>query len=782
MRRKAIAIGWALATVWLTLLSPVMAQTAASGRVTGVVVDALGRPIEGSELRLQGPDGRELARATSDAQGRFSFPPMPSGTYAVTADKADFQTATVIAAAASGAPAELKIALTATKPLDLALAAKQLENARLAIEPRIGASTYAISQQAIRSQPAGENNSLNQVLLQAPGVSQDSLASGSLHIRNEHANLQYRIDGVILPEGVSFFGQSLSPRFVNSVDLITGALPAQYGLRTAGIVDLQTKSGSFDKGGYAGIYGGSHDALQPSVEYGGSVGRLSYYVAGDYLENSLGIENPTSSYNAIHDNTQQGHGFAYFSGIIDPTSRIAAILGTFRGQFQIPNIPGQTPSNSVNGSADFDSARLNENQRELNHYAIFSYLKSAEKSDFQVSGFSRYSSLTFRPDPLGDLAFNGIAQDAYRRSLANGIQTDSSHKIFDDHTLRAGFVITGERVVSQTNSLVEAAAGPDTPFTISDNSAKTGWTYSLYLQDEWRLAPRLTVNYGGRFDVVNAFTNENQISPRLNVVLQATETTTLHAGYAKYFTPPPLEFISTTSVSKLAGTTGAPPGTTNDPVRAERADLFDLGVSQQVMPGLKTGIDAYYKHSHNLIDEGQFGAPIILTAFNYRTARNLGVEFTTSYEADGLSLYGNLAVAQQKAKDIVSAQFNFTPDDLAFIRDNAIHTDHDQLITASAGASYLWKDTRFSADLISGSGLRAGGDHPNGHALPSYEQINLGVSQHLDAPTVGALDVRFDIFNLFDEIYKIRDGTGVGVGAPQFGPRRAFFAGVKKAF
>src|SRR5439155_14471731 len=133
---------------------------------------------------------------TSDRQGRFAFSGIAPGTYAVTADKADFQTGTAIVTVGAAGPADTTIVLTATKPLDLALAAKQLEAARIAIEPRIGASTYSLSQQAIRNQPGGENNPLNQTILQAPGVSQDSF--GQIHVRNEHANLQYRINGVIL--------------------------------------------------------------------------------------------------------------------------------------------------------------------------------------------------------------------------------------------------------------------------------------------------------------------------------------------------------------------------------------------------------------------------------------------------------------------------------------------------------------------------------------------------------------------------------------------------------
>jgi outer membrane receptor protein involved in Fe transport len=104
------------------------------------------------------------------------------------------------------------------------------------------------------------------------------------------------------------------------------------------------------------------------------------------------------------------------------------------------------------------------------------------------------------------------------------------------------------------------------------------------------------------------------------------------------------------------------------------------------------------------------------------------------------------------------------------------------MMTASAGASYMLHDTRFSIDILAGSGLRADGDLPNGHALPSYEQVNLGIGQKLDLPGAGKLTLRLDLVNVLDEIYVIRDGTGVGIGAPQFGPRRTIFAGIKKEF
>ena len=127
--------------------------------------------------------------------------------------------------------------------------ARRLNVARAEIETQTGASTYTITSEAIAATPGGENVQLNQVLLQAPDVVQDSF--GQLHVRADHNDLQYRLNGIILPEGISVFSQTLSPRLISSLSLITGALPAEYGLRTAGIIDLTTNSGLLQPGGYA---------------------------------------------------------------------------------------------------------------------------------------------------------------------------------------------------------------------------------------------------------------------------------------------------------------------------------------------------------------------------------------------------------------------------------------------------------------------------------------------------------------------------------------------------
>src|SRR3979490_546519 len=170
---------------------------------------------------------------------------------------------------------------------EVVVISQRLNEARNGIQTQRGASTYTINEGAIGAEPGGDNQLLNQVIMQAPEVAQDSF--GQFHVRGEHNGLQYRLNGIILPEGISVFGQSLDPTLISSLTLVTGALPAEYGLRTAGIIDLKTKSGVSDPGGAISLYGGSHGEVAPSINYGGSYRNINYYVSGHLPRKRLGM-------------------------------------------------------------------------------------------------------------------------------------------------------------------------------------------------------------------------------------------------------------------------------------------------------------------------------------------------------------------------------------------------------------------------------------------------------------------------------------------------------------
>ena len=714
------------------------------------------------------------------------------------------------------------------------------DTARSNLFTTAGTTSDTLSHDTIQALPQGTNAPVEKILLQAPGVSQDSAASGSIHVRNDHANVQFRINGVMLPDGVTGFGSILDPSLIGSMSLITGALPAEFGMRTVGLVDITTRNDIFNNSGSVSLYGGSRGTFQPSFEYGGTFGNtcpsttpagtnssapfttkaapssadcfpgVQYLFTGRYLQTTEGIENPTPSLNAIHDFSQQAKGFAYMSTFVDPVTRLSLIAGTSTSWFQIPNVPGQPvglngnpPVTSAFGITNFNSAALNENQYENTQFGVLALQRSANGFDGQLSYFTRYNFLHFMPDPVGDLLINGIASDITRESYSNGVQGDASYIVNAEHTLRAGFTVSGEQSAVGNQSLVEPVdptGNPiDAPYTVTDNVSKLGWLAGVYVQDEWKLTNNLKLDYGLRFDQMWQYTDANQLSPRASLTYKPFEFTTFHIGYARYFTPPVLVEAAPANIALFSNTTGAPASGGTDPVLPERSHYFDAGVDQKIPFGcasttapdcsmLELGVDAYYKTARDLLDNGTFGQALVLSGFNYAQGISEGVEFSAKYRSGNFQAYGNLAVGQERATNVVSNQYlfdNATPladlgglTELQYIDSHWIYTDHNQFVTGSAGVSYLWYGTRYSADMLYGSGLRTGAAN-TGSESP-YTQFNVGASHDFAMPDGKPLTVRFDVVNLFDTIYQIRSGTGIGVFAPQYGPRRGYFVGVSK--
>ena len=265
------------------------------------------------------------------------------------------------------------------------------------------------------------------------------------------------------------------------------------------------------------------------------------------------------------------------------------ITGVSENRFQIPNNPGQPVNNggfagagggpySAFGFTDFNSANINQNQYEKNAYAVAAWQRHVDDIDMQLAYYSRYSDLHFVPDPIGDLVINNVASDVFRSTFLNGISGDFAWRIDDRHIARTGFFTNAEytqirNLKARCSRSTPSATPIDTPVNILDSSNKLGYQLGAYVQDEFRITDKLTANYGLRFDQMYQYVDANQLSPRASLTYKPLWGTTLHAGYARYYTPPEHVLGRTVPNGLFDNTTAAAPSLNVGAIHTERSNV-----------------------------------------------------------------------------------------------------------------------------------------------------------------------------------------------------------------
>jgi len=645
-----------------------------------------------------------------------------------------------------------------------------------------GANDYSISRADIEALPIGGDTPLTDVLAQMPGVAIDQ--NQQIHIRDtEGPQFQYRIDGVLVPFDINTnppFVSMLNPAFISQLDLLTGILPARYSYATGGVVDIRTRDGCEKPGGSASVLFGQRDMFEPSVEYAGCDDALSWFGSLLYGQNNMAFSSATPGPTAIHDGTHLGQGFGVVRDQLDAHNTLELVASVSDSDNQLPNVPGLTPEFQLAGAPVIPSAQINSWLNFRDYLGIVSLTGDPSQNlSYRIAWSAHSISEMFVPDDVGELIYQGVASTATHRDFDNTFEGDLDY-VLGPHTLSGGFYMGMYNVTADDSSLVfpvnaQGEQSSTTPIRVVNNAQALNLVSGVYVNDLWQAASGLRADLGLRWDKLTGFTDGSAVDPTINLSYALTDNTSLHGGFARYMQVPSFLGISPGAPAAFAGTTAeGPPGIVTPTV--ENDSEWDAGVVNRPLPGLTLSADGFYEITRHYLDTGQFGVVPIFAPFNYDTGYIWGVELAGAYRTGAFSTYANLTLGRNMQQGVATGQFNFDPDELAYIDSHHIVLDHQPLVEVTGGASYNWKPYTFSADLVYSSGLRAG--FADLEQLPAFVQVNLSVQRSFDIPGVGEIDNRLTILNALDRTNLIRPAEGIGIFQSAYGPRLTVFDSV----
>ena len=718
------------------------------------------------------------------------------GTYSVSAVQETYRSEYIVLRIGAEAPGPVTLTLSKTREIAL-----EVVSPLPPIQYKASSETYSVSRKDIEALPRGNNNELHDVLLTIPSAAYGALKQ--VHIRQDHANLQLRIDGVPIPETVSSaFSDVITPRAWERADIVLGGMEANVGNKTAALIDITTKSGTKPGFGSAQLFGGSNRTVNPSFEYGGMIGeKFRYYILNSHLSTNRGIEPPTLGHSIFHGQSERNQTMFRGDYQHDNRNNFTLLFLNSLAKYQIPTMPGQSQNATITGllPAGFSAApseRIDENQKEQNQYTHLVWRHDVTSNQyFSLAGYFRHTRANFTTDPLNVLAyvpdeaepFSAGSQD--RRAYSGGLRLDYTYVHSKEHLIKTGFQVDRTEAINKTtlSTFLDDGAGNPTGSVIerrADNRL-VGWRQEFWVQDQWSPTDRWTFNLGLRADMVQYIRDEAQISPRVGATYKADQSNVFHVFYGRMFTPPNLEAISFAKLN-TAGTKAAPEDTTNIAPKAERAHYFEVGSYHALSSWATVELTAYYKLARNLSDAGQFGTTPLLNyfAFNYGWSR--GIDGAVKLQIlENLTARANVAWGQCKGYGLQSGHFLLESKEIRDINSpGGVFCDHTQMVTSSALVSYRFRErTTLSGQMLFGSGLRTAADDDaktNSTHTPSYTIFNTSLTHVIPLPWEGQkLLLGVDVINLFDQKYFINQGEGsIGLGVSHAGmPRSVFFRG-----
>lgn len=534
--------------------------------------------------------------------------------------------------------------------------------------------------------------------------------SGEFHVRGSHGQYTYYLDGAPLPESVSgSFSDLIDPKNIETLRVLTGGFPAQYGNNLAAVFDVAARAGQQGRPrGFAEQLLSGYRTSQSTVQFGGGAPRLQYYLSG--VRNFTNRRLDSVTQDPMHDAGADSIVFGKFDYEAGANDRF--ILDTARtdAYLQLPNEETQ------------QAIGRDVTQREDGDFANLIWRHTQNLNGVTVALYSHQSRLRYTGDPTHDLADASAADggtpanlpsSAFEDRYANyiGLRTDAVTRVAARHKLGYGFdisTVTGAENFTLLNA-VDNGDGTTGVQTVKDNHGLSGGDRSAYLQDDWTPG-RFLVNYGVRYDIHKTDTTTSQLSPRLNLTYTLNRRDKVHVYYDRLFQPAPIEDIRRLDPNAVA-------------FKPERDNFYEVGYAHE-NGGITTSLSGYYKTVQDVIDENIIAGTQIREPFNVQKGYVRGIELAVGGPlTPDLSFYANYARSWARAAGDFTG--GLVP---AGAPPGYFYEDHDQTHTASVGLAYEKRGQTVSLDGEYGSGFPYGQSDvglPNVSRVPAHFIFNL---------------------------------------------------------
>lgn len=750
--------------------------------LSGDVIDGDEVALPGAVVQVLSPSETVLAETKASATGEFSLSGIEPGEYDLSVTLAGFHPyRKKVRIEAGGTTVHIRLLI---KEMVLRVEAKR----KASVSASSPVSSTAVNREDIKLLPQGEQIRLPKLLaITTPGVVQG--AFGQLFFRGNHANIQYQIDGVQLPDSLAgTFGDAFAPRNIDHMEVITGGIPAEYGQRLSAVVNIVTRKGDEKLGGSAEVNYGSYNFFSPTISAGGAAGDsgIRYFFSANYNRTDRGLDTPqpaspadvtTGTTESVHNQANGHNEFGRVDWQLDNANRLSLVLFNSQNSLEIPNFPSRfNPTDSIFTVGDsfgndpylYRPSTTDNSQREQNAYVQTVWRHTfSERSFLQVAPYWKYSYLNVKNDPVNDLAGatlvpvppggqgNVYASFAQNRNVNNvGVKLDQSYRWSDRHLFKAGLQVQGSKARGSFTVMTAQSGQPNRSFT--DDTPTDSYFGGVYLQDEYTISEALLLRAGLRFDTVRfelgpgeTYTHSG-LQPRLGLSYLVTEGTKLHVFYGKLFQPAPAENLR----RAFNALTPPAPGQSlpSYDIKPERADYAEAGVTQDLGFNHVAALTAYAKYAENLLDDAQLFNTAIAQPINFAYGYIYGAELSLKGQlAEGLTDYLNYSYSLGKGKGLGGGLFTGEQGSADFQ-----YLDHQQFHTLNAGVTYRFSDYWVTGQALYGSGLRTGPD--NSVELPGHFTLDTTVGYAF--PGLG-LKLSLDVLNIFDNRYPVTIANGL---------------------